>query len=580
MKMQFNRRELIRSLCATASVFTLEQLLTGGGLLKGATPDTQFVNIAHQAGLRSKTIFGLENRNRLLLETTGCGVAFYDYDHDGWLDIFLVNGTRMDTVWSKADTPVNRLYKNNRDGTFTDVTVKAGLARSGWGQGCCVGDYNNDGLDDLLVTYWGDCVLYRNNGDGTFTDVSETTGLAKTTRVTAAGLKRWNTGCAFLDYDRDGWLDIFLGNYIDFDEKTVAVPEDGECIYKGLKVACGPPGLDGGKNILLHNDGKGNFTDVSEQAGILKTQGTFALGVLVADFDNDGWPDIYVANDSTSSALYHNNRDGTFTDIAIEAGVGYSADGKPQAGMGASAADYDGDGFLDIIKTNFAGDTSSLYHNMGNSFFEDRTFLAGLGGNTRFLGWGAVFLDYDNDTWPDILLTNGHVYPEVAETAIEYGYRQRKTLYHNLGNGRFADVSASSGPGILEKVSGRGCAVGDFDNDGDLDVVVNCVNDVPQLLRCDTTPGNTWIKIKCIGTKSNRSAIGARVYCVTGKRKQMDEVRSGGSYISQSDLRIHFGLAKAETADIEIHWPSGQVDKLPALGANRIYTVVEGKGVK
>ena len=580
MKMQFNRRELIRSLCATASVFTLEQLLTGGGLLKGATPDTQFVNIAHQAGLRSKTIFGLENKNRLLLETTGCGVAFYDYDHDGWLDIFLVNGTRMDTVWSKADTPVNRLYKNNRDGTFTDVTVKAGLARTGWGQGCCVGDYNNDGLDDLLVTYWGDCVLYRNNGDGTFTDVSEITGLAKTTRLTSAGLKRWNTGCAFLDYDRDGWLDIFIGNYIDFDAKTVAVPEDGECLYKGLRVACGPPGLDGGKNILLHNDGKGNFTDVSEKAGILKTQGTFALGVLVADFDNDGWPDIYVADDSTSSALYHNNRDGTFTDIAIEAGVGYSADGKPQAGMGASAADYDGDGFLDIIKTNFAGDTSSLYRNMGNSFFEDRTFLAGLGGNTRFLGWGAVFLDYDNDTWPDILLTNGHVYPEVAETAIEYGYRQRKTLYHNLGNGRFADVSTSSGPGITEKVSGRGCAVGDFDNDGDLDVVVNCVNDVPQLLRCDTTPGNTWIKIKCIGTKSNRSAIGARVYCVTGKRKQMDEVRSGGSYISQNDLRIHFGLAKAETADIEIHWPSGQVDKLPALAANRIYTVVEGKGVK
>jgi hypothetical protein len=578
--MQFNRRELIRSLCATASVFTLEQLLTGGGLLTGATPDTQFVNIAHQAGLRSKTIFGLENKNRLLLETTGCGVAFYDYDHDGWLDIFLVNGTRMDTVWSKADTPVNRLYKNNRDGTFTDVTVKAGLARTGWGQGCCVGDYNNDGLDDLLVTYWGDCVLYRNNGDGTFTDVSEITGLAKTTRLTSAGLKRWNTGCAFLDYDRDGWLDIFIGNYIDFDAKTVAVPEDGECLYKGLRVACGPPGLDGGKNILLHNDGKGNFTDVSEKAGILKTQGTFALGVLVADFDNDGWPDIYVADDSTSSALYHNNRDGTFTDIAIEAGVGYSADGKPQAGMGASAADYDGDGFLDIIKTNFAGDTSSLYRNMGNSFFEDRTFLAGLGGNTRFLGWGAVFLDYDNDTWPDILLTNGHVYPEVAETAIEYGYRQRKTLYHNLGNGRFADVSTSSGPGITEKVSGRGCAVGDFDNDGDLDVVVNCVNDVPQLLRCDTTPGNTWIKIKCIGTKSNRSAIGARVYCVTGKRKQMDEVRSGGSYISQSDLRIHFGLAKAEAADIEIHWPSGQVDKLPALAANRIYTVVEGKGVK
>jgi hypothetical protein len=581
-----NRRGLIRSLCASASVFTLDQLLSGGcwlsagSLLEGAPLDTQFVNVAREAGLRSKTIFGLENKNRFLLETTGCGVAFYDYDHDGWLDIFLVNGTRFDTNWSKADTPVSRLYKNNRDGTFTDVTLKAGLARTGWGQGCCVGDYDNDGFDDLLVTYWGDCVLYHNNGDGTFTDVSEKTGLSKTTRLTAAGLRRWNTGCAFLDYDRDGWLDIFIGNYIDFDPKTVPVPEDGECLYKGLRVACGPPGLDGGKNILLHNDGKGNFTDVSAQAGILKTQGTFALGVLVADFDNDGWPDIYVANDSTNSSFYHNNRDGTFTDIAIEAGVAYSADGKPQAGMGVSTADYDGDGYLDIIKTNFAGDTSSLYHNMGDNFFEDLTFQAGLGGNTRFLGWGALFLDYDNDTWPDILLTNGHVYPEVAETAIEYGYRQRKVLYHNLGNGRFRDVSNTSGPGILEKVSGRGCATGDFDNDGDMDVVVNCVNDVPQLLRCDTTLRNTWIKIKCIGTKSNRSAIGARVYCVTGKRKQMDEVRSGGSYISQSDLRVHFGLAKAETADIEVHWPSGQVDKLPALAANRIYTVVEGKGVQ
>jgi enediyne biosynthesis protein E4 len=564
----------MRSLCASASVFTLDQLLIG------AQMDAQFINVARQAGLRSKTIFGRENKNRFLLETTGCGVAFYDYDHDGWLDIFLVNGTRFDATWTKADAPVSRLYKNNRDGTFTDVTLKAGLARTGWGQGCCIGDYDNDGLDDLLVTYWGDCVLYRNNGDGTFSDVSDKTGMAKTTRVTAAGLNRWNTGCAFVDYDRDGWLDIFIGNYIDFDPKTVAVPEDGNCLYKNLRVACGPPGLDGGKNILLHNDGKGNFADVSQKAGILKTPGTYALGVLVADFDNDGWPDIYVANDSSSSALYHNNRDGTFTDIAIEAGVAYSADGKPQAGMGVSTADYDGDGNLDILKTNFAGDTSSLYRNLGNNFFEDSTFQAGLGRNTRFLGWGALFLDFDNDTWPDILLTNGHVYPEVADTAIEYGYRQRKVLYRNLGNGRFLDVSESAGPGILEKVSGRGCATGDFDNDGDVDVVVNCVNDLPQLLRCDMATRNTWIKIKCVGTKSNRSAIGARVYCVTGKRKQMDEVRSGGSYISQNDLRVHFGLAQAETADIEIRWPSGQMDKLPGLRANHIYTVLEGKGVK
>jgi hypothetical protein len=576
MPRPFHRRELLRSICRTASVFTLDQLLSGAA---GPALDVQFVNIAREAGLRSKTIFGRENKNRFLLETTGCGVAFYDYDHDGWLDIFFVNGTRFEANWTKADAPVSRLFKNNRDGTFADVTMKSGLARTGWGQGCCVGDYDNDGVDDLLVTYWGDCVLYRNRGDGTFTDVSEKTGIAKTTRKTSAGLNRWNTGCAFLDYDKDGWLDIFIGNYIDFDPKTVAVPEDGNCLYKNLKVACGPPGLDGGKNILLHNDGKGNFVDVSEKAGILKTQGTYALGVLVADFDNDGWPDIYVANDSTSSALYHNNHDGTFTDVAIESGVAYSADGKPQAGMGVSTADYDGDGKLDIIKTNFAGDTSSLYRNLGNGLFEDVTFQAGLGRNTRFLGWGAMFLDYDNDSWPDILLTNGHVYPEVAETAIEYGYKQRKVLYRNLGNGRFEDVSERAGAGIVEKVSGRGCAVGDFDNDGDLDVVVNCVNDVPQLLRCDSSTGNKWIKLKCIGTKSNRSAIGARVYCVTGKRKQMDEVRSGGSYISQNDLRVHFGLGKAESADVEVRWPSGVIDKLPGLGVNKIYTVVEGKGI-
>ncbi|HZT37397.1 MAG TPA: CRTAC1 family protein [Bryobacteraceae bacterium] len=572
--MAISRRTLIRSLCRTAAVFSFDQLL-------GSVPlGVQFKNVAREAGLRAKTIFGGENRNRFLLETTGCGVAFFDYDHDGWLDIFFVNGDRFEAKWTDANRPTSRLYKNNRDGTFTDVTPGSGLARTGWGQGCCVGDYDNDGMDDLVVTYWGDCVLYHNDGNGRFTDVSEKAGLAKTMRLTPKGLKRWNTGCAFVDYDKDGWLDLFVANYIDFDPKTVPVPESGNCLYKAIKVACGPPGLDGGRNALLHNNGDGTFTDVSEKAGIWKTPGTYGLGVLVSDFDNDGWPDIYVANDSTSSALYRNNHDGTFNDIAIEAGVAYSADGKPQAGMGVSAADYDGDGRLDIVKTNFAGDTSSLYRNLGNNFFEDATFQSGLGRNTRFLGWGAMFLDFDNDAWPDILLCNGHVYPEVSETAIEYGYRQRKVLYRNLGNGRFADVSMDAGPGILEAVPGRGCAAGDFDNDGDIDVVVNCVNDVPQLLRCDSTLKNRWIKIKCLGTKSNRSGIGARIYCVAGARRQMDEVRSGGSYISQNDLRVHFGLGQADRADVEVHWPSGIVDKLPGLACNRIYTVVEGQGVK
>jgi hypothetical protein len=533
----------------------------------------RFVNVAREAGLRARTIFGSEKRNRYLLETTGCGVAFFDYDNDGWLDIFLVNGTRFESNFPKGSEPTNRLYKNNRDGTFTDITVKAGLARSGWGQGVCIGDYDNDGNDDLFITYWGENALYHNNGDGTFADVALRAG------VTTGGgkLRRWNTGCAFLDYDRDGWLDLFIANYIDFDPKTVPVPEGGLCLYKGLQVACGPPGLQGGKNILFHNNRDGTFTDVSEKAGIWNTPGTYGLGVLVSDFDNDGWPDIYVANDSSSAALYHNNGDGTFREIAIEAGVAFSADGKTQAGMGVAAADYNGDERFDIVKTNFAGDTPSLYRNLGHNFFEEVTYQSGRGRNTRFLGWGVGFLDFDNDGLADILLANGHVYPEVGESDVESGYRQRKVLYRNLGNGRFADVSLDGGAGILEAVPARGCAFGDFDNDGDIDVVVNCINDVPQLLRCDGSAGNNWLKVKLVGVKSNRSAIGARVYCKPeGGRRQMDEVRSGGSYLSQNDLRTHFGLGRAEKADLDIHWPSGHVDRISRATANQVLKIVEG----
>ena len=565
-----SRRGFIRSLCATASVFSLDQLLGA------APPGVQFVNIARNAGLNAKTVFGTEHRNRFLLETTGCGVAFVDYDDDGWLDLFFVNGTRFEATYAPGEAPVSRLYKNNRDGTFTDVTVKAGVARTGWGQGVCVGDYNNDGHEDIFVTYWGDCALWRNNGDGTFTDVAAKAGV---TTDPGNGQHRWNTGCAFLDYDRDGHLDLFIANYIDFDPKTTPLPESGPCLYKGLLVACGPPGLKGGKNILFHNNGDGTFKDVSAKSGILNTPGTYGLGVLVADFDDDGWPDIYVANDSTSSALYKNNHDGTFTEIAIEAGVAYSPDGKPQAGMGVSAADYDCDGRLDIVKTNFAGDTHSLYRNLGNMTFDDQTFQSGLGKNTRFMGWGVGFFDYDNDGWPDILVCNGHVYPEVGETDAEAGYHERKILYRNLGNGKFQDVSMDAGPGILEKVAARGCAFGDFDNDGNIDVAVNCVNDIPQLLRSDSTVKNNWLLVKTVGTKSNRSGIGARVICTTGEHRQTDEVRSGGSYISQNDLRVHFGLGGAEKADLEVRWPSGGVDKVPGVAANRVVVITEGKGM-
>ena len=566
------RRTFVKSLCSTAAVFSFDQLVWGIPL------PVQFVNVAREAGLRSKTIFGSERNNKYLLETTGCGAAFLDYDNDGWLDIFLVNGTRFEAQWAPGQAPTNRLYKNNRDGTFTDVTAQAGLVRTGWGCGVCTGDYNNDGHEDLFVTYWGDGALYRNNGDGTFTDVAAAAGV---TTNPGNGQHRYNTGCAFVDYDRDGHLDLFVANYLQFDPKTAPLPESGPCMYKGILVACGPPGLQGGKNILFHNLGDGTFIDVSEKSGILNTAGTYGLGVLAADLDNDGWPDIYVANDSTSSTLYKNNHDGTFTDVAIESGAAYSPDGKPQAGMGVAGADYDADGYIDIVKTNFAGDTSSLYHNNGGMFFEDQTFQAGLGRNTRFLGWGISFIDYDNDGFADILVCNGHVYPEVGETDAESGYRQRKILYHNLGNGRFADVSLDAGPGILEKAPGRGMAIGDFNNDGGLDVLVNCVNDVPQLLRCDSTLRNHWLRVKTVGVKSNRSGIGARIYCTAEvkpgmKRRQMDEVRSGSSYLSQSDLRVHFGLGQAATADLEIHWPSGTVDRLSGVKANQVLTVKEG----
>jgi hypothetical protein len=585
-----SRRAFLKSLSRTALLLPLEQILAparpASGLpaavLVPENPGTSigasFVDVAREAGLNAKTIYGGEHKNKYLLETTGCGVAFYDYDNDGWLDIFLVNGWRLEG-FPPGQEPTSHLFKNNRDGTFTDVTAKAGLIHHGWGQGVCIGDYDNDGWDDLFVSYFGKNVLYHNNGDGTFTDVTDKAGVG-------GNGKRWNTGCAFVDYDRDGKLDLFVANYIDLDLATAPVPESGPCLYKGVMVACGPPGLKGGKNILFHNNGDGTFSDVSESAGILRTGGTFGLGVLTADFDNDGWPDIYVANDSSTSALYQNKKNGKFVDIAVEAGCALSPDGKPQAGMGVFAADYDLDGNLDIIKTNFAGDTPSLYHNLGGADFEDTTFAAGLGAHTQYLGWGCGFLDFDNDGWPDILICNGHVYPEVEQLKTEAGYAQRKLLYRNLRNGRFEDISEVAGSGISTLSAARGCAFGDFDNDGDVDVVVNTVNGLPQLLRCDSSSGNNWIKVKLIGVKSNRSGIGARVACTTtvpGESKphrQIDEVRSGGSYFSQSDLRLHFGLGKAEKVNVlEIHWPSGQVDTIKDAATNQVVYVKEGQGI-
>ena len=538
-----------------------------------------FVEVAPEAGLVGKTIYGGEFKNKYLLETTGCGLAFYDYDNDGWVDLFLVNGWRLEG-FPNGQEPHCRLFKNNRDGTFTDVSLGSGLDhKNGWGQACCGGDYNNDGIDDLFVTYYGQNVLFRNNGDGTFTDVTTQAGLIQ------PGPKiRWNTGCTFVDYDRDGHLDLFVANYVDFDLKTAPLPEDGPCTYKGILVACGPPGLPGGKNILYHNQGDGTFEDVSQKSGMWTAIGTYGLSVAASDLDDDGWPDIYVANDSAPATLYQNQKDGTFRDIAIEAGAALSAEAKPQAGMGVSIGDYDRDGKFDVVKTNFAGDTDSLYTNIGDGNFEDRTYPSGLGVNTRLLGWGVGFFDMDNDGWPDILMSNGHVYPEVDNSKTDLKYAEHKYLYRNLRNGRFEEVTEKGGPGILEKAPARGCAFGDYDNDGDIDVVVNCINAPPQLLRCDSTLDRNWIKVKLVGTKSNRSGIGSRVTVTAttspdGQRPlvQMDELRSGGSYFSQNDLRLHFGLDQAKHVDlVEVRWLSGQIDQFRNLDANRLYVLQEG----
>jgi len=535
-----------------------------------AIPIAEFNDVAQKAGLTVTNVFGEKHSTAYILESTGTGVAIFDYDNDGWPDIFLVNGTTLEGSASTA--PTNHLYRNNHDGTFSDVTEKAGLLGTGWGQGVCVGDYDNDGWEDLYVTYYGKNRLYHNLG-GKFEEVAEKAGVA-------GDGKSWGSGCAFLDYDRDGQLDLVVANYAVFDLVQPAPPgKYPTCLWKGIAVFCGPRGLPASKNILYRNLGKGRFQDVTAPSHIDRTMGHYCFSVSPFDYDNDGWPDIYMACDSAPSILYHNNHDGTFTDIGILSGVAYNADGREQAGMGSTVADYDGDGYLDLFRTNFSDDTSTLYHNNGDGTFTDVTYLAGLGNHTQYLGWGTMFFDFDNDGWPDLLLVNGHVYPEVDSLQLGIEYSEPKLLYHSRGNGTFADVSQIAGPGITARTPARGLAVGDLWNDGRLSAVIVNRNAPPNLLVNQKTYPNHWIEIKTVGTRSNRSGIGARVSISTDLRQQTSEVRSGSSYISNSDMRVHFGLGAAnQIRYVEIHWPSGLAERFRKVAVDNIVTLTEGWG--
>jgi hypothetical protein len=530
-----------------------------------------FTDIVEKAGLTMQEIFGGIETKKYIIETTGTGVAIFDYDNDGWPDIFLVNGTRLEG-FAAGDAPSNHLYRNNHDGTFADVTATAGLTATGWGQGVCVGDYDNDGWEDLYVTYYGKNRLYHNQG-GVFTEVAEKAGVA------GSG-KAWGSGCAFVDYDRDGKLDLIVTNYVDFDLSAAPAPgQRATCLWKGVPVMCGPRGLPGAKNILYHNKGDGTFEDVTAKAHIDRTDGHYSLSVSTLDFDEDGWPDIYVACDSTASILYRNNHDGTFTDVAVTSGAAFNEDGREQAGMGTTVADFNGDGHLDIFKTNFSDDTSTLYRNNGDGTFTDATSAAGLGLYTQYLGWGTMFFDFDNDGWPDLILANGHVYPEVDSQHLGSSYKEPRILYHNNGDGTFSDISASAGSGITTPASSRGMAVGDLWNDGRMSAVVSNMNAPASLLVNQVRTPNHWIAIHTVGTRSNRDGIGARIAVKAGSRMLVDEVRSGSSYISNSDMRVHFGLGTvAKVYWIEIRWPSGLIERFTDLGVDAIHTVKEGSG--
>lgn len=574
----FTRRGFLGLLAMQAAGVYAQQGVPGGqGMASRGVPPTprprfsgrpfnaRFTDVARTAGLNAVMISGHQDHCDYITGAMSGGAAFLDYDNDGWLDALVLCGS---CTGDPPPSASNRLYKNNRDGTFSDVTKKAGLFHTGYSYGVTVGDYNNDGFEDIFITGWGQNLLYRNNGNGTFTNVTRHANLQN-------AQPRFGSGCAFVDYDRDGRLDLFVSNYVTFDVDSTPRPgQMGGCNYAGVPVFCGPRGLPYGHHSLYRNNGDGTFTDVTAASGISKSYGGYGLTVVPADFDGDGWPDIYVACDSTPSLLFMNEHDGTFSEQGMERGVALSDDGMEQAGMGVGIGDFESKGRLDIVKTHFSGDTAGVYLNDGKGFFWDITRAAGLGVETRYIGWGAGIVDLDNDGNPDIFEVTGGIYPEVRD-----GYKTPRLVFRSLGAGRFEELPGTAGPGVDALHSSRGCAFGDFDNDGDVDVLIVNHNEPPSLLRNDVRGGNHWIKIKLIGVQSNRSAIGGRVTARFGGKAQAQEVLSQSSYLSASDSRLHFGLGTATAADVDIRWPNGQEEKFAALPAGHLITVTEGRGI-
>lgn len=556
--------------------------ITAGGFVK--TGPVVFIDAAKQAGLsRWRNITGNPDK-RVIIEAKGSGVCLLDYDNDGWLDIYLVNGSTLGALAGKESSPHAALFHNNHDGTFSDVTASAGVANDRWGTGCVVGDFNNDSWPDLYVTGVGPSRLYRNNHDGTFTDIAVKAGVALD-EDTAAGLID-HTGATFGDYDGDGNLDLFVASYIDFEKKDAPASKASGyyfCQYRGIEVMCGPRGLRGAHDHLFHNNGNGTFTDISKKLGVDDPNGYYGLDALFADVNNDGKPDLLVANDSTPNYLYVNKRDGTFKDESYESGFALNGDGREAANMGLAVGDYENNGHLSVLSTTFSDDYPILFNNDGTGIFTDDSYQSGIAeASIPFVKFGDGFLDYDNDGWKDLLIVNGHVYPQVDQHP-EWGqsYAQRPLLYRNLGNGKFKLVPAVEGTGLATVTVGRGAAFGDLFNNGKIDVVINSMDGVPVLLRNVNPDHHHWVEIKLIGgTKSPRDAVGAIVYLTANKMRQREDVLSGGSYLSSNDMRVHFGLGDANKVDqVEIHWPSGMVEKLGLPFVDRIYTITEGRGI-